>query len=108
LGAEVGLYAQLVHLMYQDYGVVRYQLTQQFIFLSKKILRLQLIPKFRFYHVESAFNIASLVIVFQETVPAGIVKQFNLKEGDMLEWKIKAESKDKLIVIVKPVSKGKN
>jgi bifunctional DNA-binding transcriptional regulator/antitoxin component of YhaV-PrlF toxin-antitoxin module len=47
-------------------------------------------------------------ISLRTAVPTGIVKQFNLKEGDMLEWKIKAESKDKLIVIVKPVSKGKN
>jgi bifunctional DNA-binding transcriptional regulator/antitoxin component of YhaV-PrlF toxin-antitoxin module len=37
------------------------------------------------------------------TVPAGIVKQFNLNDGDKLEWKIKAESKDKLIVVVRPL-----
>ncbi len=47
-------------------------------------------------------------ISLRTTVPAGIVKQFNLKEGDTLEWKIKAESKDKLIVLVKPISKGNN
>lgn len=37
------------------------------------------------------------------TVPAGVVKQLNLKEGDMLEWKITAESKGKLIVVVRPI-----
>jgi bifunctional DNA-binding transcriptional regulator/antitoxin component of YhaV-PrlF toxin-antitoxin module len=40
------------------------------------------------------------------TVPAGIVKQFNLKLGDKLEWKIKAENKDKLIIVVTPISTG--
>ncbi len=41
------------------------------------------------------------------TVPAGIVKQFNLKEGDKLEWKITAENKGKLVVVVRPTSTGK-
>jgi len=36
------------------------------------------------------------------TIPKGIVKQFDLKEGDKLEWKIKAE-KDKLVIIVEPL-----
>lgn len=40
------------------------------------------------------------------TVPAGIVKQFGLKVGDKLEWKIKAENKGKLIVVVTPISTG--
>lgn len=38
------------------------------------------------------------------TVPAGIVKQFGLKVGDKLEWKIKAENKGKLVVVVTPTS----
>lgn len=42
------------------------------------------------------------------TVPAGIVRQFNLKVKDKLEWKIKAENKDKLIVVVTPISTGNN
>ncbi|MDQ1252443.1 MAG: hypothetical protein QG646_1564 [Euryarchaeota archaeon] len=33
------------------------------------------------------------------TVPAGIVKQFNLKEGDTLEWSIEPR-KNKLIIVV--------
>lgn len=37
------------------------------------------------------------------TVPSGIIKQFNLKEGDILEWKIRAESRDKLIIVVRPI-----
>ena len=40
------------------------------------------------------------------TVPAGIVRQFKLKEGDMLDWELKAE-KSKLIVIVRPISRRK-
>ncbi len=47
-------------------------------------------------------------ISLRTTVPAGIVKQFNLKEGDMLEWKIKAESKDKLIIVVRPIANNIN
>ena len=38
------------------------------------------------------------------TVPAGIIKQFRLKEGDKLEWKITAEAKGKLVVTVIPIS----
>ena len=35
------------------------------------------------------------------TVPAGIVHQLDLKEGDRLNWNLKAEN-GTLIVIVKP------
>lgn len=35
------------------------------------------------------------------TIPIGIAKQFELKEGDKLDWTLKAEN-GKLIVIVKP------
>ena len=35
------------------------------------------------------------------TVPAGIVKQFSLTEGDKLNWTLKAENGE-LIIIVKP------
>ena len=35
------------------------------------------------------------------TVPSGIVHQLDLKEGDKLEWKIKAE-KNKLIIELTP------
>jgi hypothetical protein len=34
----------------------------------------------------------------------GIVKQFNLSEGDKIDWKIMAENGE-LIIVVKPVSK---
>lgn len=33
------------------------------------------------------------------TVPAGIVQQFNLKEGDILDWSIEPR-KNKLIVVI--------
>jgi bifunctional DNA-binding transcriptional regulator/antitoxin component of YhaV-PrlF toxin-antitoxin module len=33
------------------------------------------------------------------TVPAGIVNQFNLKEGDILDWSIEPR-KNKLIIVV--------
>lgn len=35
------------------------------------------------------------------TVPAGIINQFNLKDGDRLDWTLKAENGE-IIVIVKP------
>ncbi|ADC65736.1 hypothetical protein Ferp_1587 [Ferroglobus placidus DSM 10642] len=36
------------------------------------------------------------------TVPIGIVKQFNLSEGDKLKWEIRAEN-GKLIIVVTPL-----
>jgi len=36
------------------------------------------------------------------TVPMGIVKQFNLSEGDKLNWEIRAEDGG-LIIVVKPL-----
>ena len=36
------------------------------------------------------------------TVPAGIVSQFGLKEGDQLDWSIRAEG-DKLVLIIAPL-----
>jgi len=36
------------------------------------------------------------------TVPSGVVKQLNLKEGARLEWNIKAEN-GKLLILVKPI-----
>ena len=36
------------------------------------------------------------------TVPIGIVKQFNLSEGDKLNWEIRAEEGE-LIIVVKPI-----
>ena len=38
---------------------------------------------------------------YRTTVPAGIMNQFNLKEGDKLEWSLKAENGE-IIIIVKP------
>ena len=35
------------------------------------------------------------------TVPAGIVHQFNLKDGDKLDWTLKIE-KGEITIIVKP------
>lgn len=39
------------------------------------------------------------------TIPIGIVKLFNLSEGDKLVWEVRAEGGD-LIVIVKPLKGG--
>ena len=33
------------------------------------------------------------------TVPKGIVRQFNLKEGDKLKWELRAKG-DKLVIVV--------
>jgi len=36
------------------------------------------------------------------TIPMGIVKQFNLSEGDKLNWEIRAKGGE-LIIVVKPI-----
>jgi bifunctional DNA-binding transcriptional regulator/antitoxin component of YhaV-PrlF toxin-antitoxin module len=41
---------------------------------------------------------------FRTTVPAGIMGQFHLKEGDKLDWTLKAENGE-IIIIVKPEKK---
>ena len=38
---------------------------------------------------------------FRTTVPAAIMNQFNLKEGDQLDWSLKAEDGE-LVIIIKP------
>lgn len=38
------------------------------------------------------------------TVPMGIIKQFGLKEGDMLSWKITAKD-GKLVIVIEPLKK---
>jgi len=38
---------------------------------------------------------------FRTTVPAGIINQFNLKEGDKLDWSIEIKE-SKLIIVVNP------
>ena len=43
---------------------------------------------------------------FRTTVPAAIINQFNLKDGDQLDWELKAENGN-LIMIVKPEKKTK-
>jgi len=40
------------------------------------------------------------------TIPMGIVKQFNLSEGDKLNWEIRAEGGE-LIIVVKPLKEEK-
>lgn len=41
------------------------------------------------------------------TVPAGIARQFRLKDGDQLKWVIEPR-KNKLVIIVTPISNGKD
>lgn len=36
------------------------------------------------------------------TVPASIVRQFNLSDGDKLDWSLRAEGGD-MVIIVKPL-----
>jgi bifunctional DNA-binding transcriptional regulator/antitoxin component of YhaV-PrlF toxin-antitoxin module len=36
------------------------------------------------------------------TIPMGIVRQFNLTQGDRINWEIRAED-GKLIIVVKPL-----
>ena len=39
---------------------------------------------------------------YRTTVPAAIMNQFNLKEGDKLDWALKVD-KQKMIILVKPI-----
>jgi len=41
---------------------------------------------------------------FRTTVPAAIINQFSLKDGDKLDWELKAEN-GKIIVIISPEKK---
>ena len=41
---------------------------------------------------------------YRTTVPAGIMSQFNLKEGDKLDWILEAKNGE-IVVIVKPEKK---
>ena len=45
---------------------------------------------------------SSIANSYRTTVPAAIMNQFNLREGDKLDWELKAEHKS-LVVVVKPV-----
>lgn len=40
------------------------------------------------------------------TIPIGIVKQFNLSRGDKLNWEIRAENGE-LVIIVRPMKLGR-
>ncbi len=39
---------------------------------------------------------------YRTTVPAAIINQFNLKEGDKLDWNMKIEGKN-IVIHIKPV-----
>ena len=39
---------------------------------------------------------------YRTTVPAAIMNQFNLKEGNKLDWTLKADKKG-LLIVVKPI-----
>ena len=41
---------------------------------------------------------------YRTTVPAAIINQFTLKDGDKLDWELKAENGN-LIIIIKPEKK---
>jgi bifunctional DNA-binding transcriptional regulator/antitoxin component of YhaV-PrlF toxin-antitoxin module len=43
---------------------------------------------------------SSIAHSYRTTVPAAVINQFNLKEGDKLDWTLKAED-DELVVIVR-------
>ncbi len=40
------------------------------------------------------------------TVPSGIVKLFDLKEGDRFRWEIKADNGE-LLIVIKPIRGGR-
>ena len=41
---------------------------------------------------------------YRTTVPAAIMNQFNLKDGDVLDWELKAENGN-LLVLITPEKK---
>ncbi|RJS91379.1 AbrB/MazE/SpoVT family DNA-binding domain-containing protein [Candidatus Bathyarchaeota archaeon] len=41
------------------------------------------------------------------TIPMGIVRQFNLSEGDKLAWEIRAEGGE-LVIVVKPFKRKRD
>jgi bifunctional DNA-binding transcriptional regulator/antitoxin component of YhaV-PrlF toxin-antitoxin module len=45
---------------------------------------------------------SSIANSYRTTVPAAIMNQFNLKEEDKLDWSLKADKKE-LIVVIKPI-----
>ena len=45
---------------------------------------------------------------YRTTVPAGIMGQFNLREGDQLDWTLKAENGEIVIIIKAEKKKEKN
>ena len=45
---------------------------------------------------------SSIANSYRTTVPAAIMNQFNLKDGDKLDWELKADKKE-LIIVVKPI-----
>jgi len=42
------------------------------------------------------------------TVPMSVRNQFGLEEGDKFIWEMKAEAKDKMIIVVKPEKKERS
>ena len=40
------------------------------------------------------------------TVPRGIVKQFDIQERDLLEWRLEVKD-SRLMIVVKPIRKGR-
>jgi bifunctional DNA-binding transcriptional regulator/antitoxin component of YhaV-PrlF toxin-antitoxin module len=48
---------------------------------------------------------SSITNSLRTTIPAGIVHQFNLKDGDKLDWTLKVE-KGQIGIIVKPENAG--
>ena len=41
------------------------------------------------------------------TVPMSIIKQFDLKEGDQLDWSFEARGASELVIVVRPIKKVK-
>lgn len=44
---------------------------------------------------------SSVAKSYRTTVPAAVMNQFNLKEGDKLDWAFKTD-RENLIIVVKP------
>ncbi len=44
---------------------------------------------------------SSIAHSYRTTVPAAVINQFNLKEGDKLDWTLKGEKSGELVIIVR-------
>jgi len=55
--------------------------------------------------VSTLTKAASNTTSLRTTVPASIIKQFELEEKDQLDWKLQATQDGKMVIIVEPIKR---